>query len=225
MVVGEQQRMAKGGIALIFESKWASKPLGSSGFNSARLVIARNIKQQARGPKAPLIIHQQNNGNILLLPFLVCSPPFQSKVSVSKLTHGASRTLVVSFFCFSVLVKNKKLRMPQNLPQYVQKYIAALYYCEIYPCNGKVHHTMMSANACSLLSHAYKWLPIYMKKNTRSLVSLRILADLWQKFLDISTSFGLLGPPKTMQNFDYGNVVIMVQNCFLSEVMFPIFRV
>ena len=26
--------------------------------NSARLVIARNIKQQARGPKAPLIIHQ-----------------------------------------------------------------------------------------------------------------------------------------------------------------------
>ena len=45
---------------------------------------------------------------------------------------------------------------------------------------------MLSANACSLLSRAYKWLPIYMKKH--STTSLRILADLWQRLLDISKS-------------------------------------
>ena len=183
MVQEEQQRMAKGGIALIFESKWASKPLlGSPGFNRPTLpdqLLPEISNNRQEAQKHLLLSINRTTGTSSLFLFwsvrhhfsqrCLCQtnapqlsvflfPSFQSKAFVSKLTHLSNSC---QFFLFPSLGKKQKTENVsefaticwRNIVQLyhckgkLEKYRAPLYYCEIYPCNGKVHHTMMTANA------------------------------------------------------------------------------
>ena len=222
--------MAKGGIALIFESKWASKPLGSPGFNRLTLPDQllpeiSNNRQEAQKHLLLSINRTTGTSSFILFWYLchhhfsrrcLCQtnapqlsvflfPSFQSKAFVSKLTHLSNSC---QFFLFPSLGKKQKTENVsefaticwRNIVQLyhckgkLEKYSAPLYYCEIYPCNGKVHHKMMSTNACSLSSRTYKWLPIYMGKNTPSL--------LYAFWLICGKGCWIYQSPKTVPNFD-----------------------